>query len=288
MRSQAWTNERVLSEIHHFAFGWLNPALAFVFAFAGSLTGLVCTARARDAGSRPRRARWLVIGSLAIGGAGIWLMHFMAMLGFDVPASVVRYEPVATFASAGCAIVAVACGLFIVGTGERRLPKIVVGGVLAGSGIVAMHYTGMYAVRVGGLISYDPGLVLASALIAVAAATVALWFTVWVQGWRALLTASIVMAFAVCGMHYTAMAAMRVQLDLAPSPVRGLSAGVLLVPIVIVAAIALLAMFVSALQAMTQEEFGAGPAPRLAALHQQTYRRLPRPRVTLEGTGPRR
>jgi NO-binding membrane sensor protein with MHYT domain len=275
-------------EIHHFTFGWLNPGLAFLLAFAGSLTGLVCTARARHAGSRARRARWLVIGSLAIGGAGIWLMHFMAMLGFDVPATTVRYEPVATFTSAGCAVAAVACGLFIVGTGDRRLHKLVVGGVLTGSGIVAMHYTGMYAVRLGGQISYDGGLVLASALIAVAAATVALWFTVWVQGWRALITASVVMAFAVCGMHYTAMAAMRVQLDLSPSRVSGLSPGVLVVPIVVVAAVALLAMFVSALQAMTQEEFGDGPSPRLAAAEPRPYRRLPRPRVTMEGAGPRR
>lgn len=269
-------------EIHHFAYGWFNPALAYMLAFAGSLTGLVCTARAREAGSRGRRARWLVIGSLAIGGGGIWLMHFMAMLGFDVPATMVRYNPTATFASLGFAVAAVACGLFFVGTGVRRTSKLIIGGVFTGSGIVAMHYTGMYALHLGGQISYDEGLVLASVLIAVVAATAALWFTIWVQGWRALLTASAIMAVAVCGMHYTAMAAMRVQLDSAGHPVTGWTPAQLIVPIFIVAAITLLGMFVSALQAMTQEEFGGSPSPRVLRPPA-----LPRPRVTMESTGPR-
>jgi len=284
VRTITCINECVPPEIHHFAYGWFNPMLAYALAFAGSLTGLVCTARARAAGSSARRARWLIIGSLAIGGAGIWLMHFMAMLGFDVPATVVRYDPVATFASLGCAVGAVACGLFLVGTGRRGTGKLVAGGVFTGFGIVAMHYTGMYALHVGGQISYDEGLVLASALIAVAAATVALWFTVWVQGWRALLIASAIMGIAVCGMHYTAMAAMRIQLDSAPGPVAGLSPGVLVVPIFIVAAATLLGMFLSALQAMTQEEFGDdGPSPRLVRMQN----RVSRPRVTMEGAGPR-
>jgi NO-binding membrane sensor protein with MHYT domain len=273
--------------MHHFTFGWFTPLLAYALAFGGSLTGLVCTSRARQAGTPRRRARWLGIGSLAIGG-GIWLMHFLAMLGFDIPATTVRYEPVATFASLVFAVGAVGGGLFFVGTGERPTAKLVAGGFLTGSGIVAMHYTGMYALRIGGQISYLPNLVLASALIAVAAATVALWFTIWVQGWRALLTAASVMGIAVCGMHYTAMAAMRVQLDLRPGPVTGLSVGVLVVPIVAVAAVVLLIMFVSALQAMTQEEFGDGPSPRLAAMSHRMHRRLPRPRVTMEGAGPRR
>lgn len=274
-------------EIHHFAFGWFTPVLAYVLAFGGSLTGLVCTARARQARTPRRRARWLGIGSLAIGG-GIWLMHFLAMLGFDIPATTVRYDPVPTFASLGLAVGAVACGLFVVGTGQRRTVKLLMGGVLAGFGIVAMHYTGMYAIRIGGQISYDRNLVLASALIAVMAATVALWFTVWVRGWRALLTASVVMGIAVCGMHYTAMAAMRVHLDSRSGPVLGLSAGVLAVPIVVVAAVVLLGMFVSALQAMTQEEFGDGPSPRVAATSHRVQPQLPRSTVTVEGAGRRR
>ncbi|NUT31654.1 MAG: histidine kinase [Hamadaea sp.] len=277
-----------MPEIHHFAYGWFNPALAYVLAFTGSFTGLVCTARARQAGTRARRARWLVLGSLAIGGAGIWLMHFMAMLGFDIPASQVRYEPVTTAASLAFAVVAVGFGLFFVGTGRRRLAKIPVGGVFTGTGVVAMHYTGMYAMRVSGQISYDQGLVLASVVIAVVAATVALWFTVVVQGWRALLAASAIMAVAVCGMHYTAMAALRVQLDSSAAPVVGMTPALLIVPIFLIAALGLLGMFVSALQAMTQEEFSRGPHEVAAAAASQAVVHVPQPRAAQQAVPPHR
>jgi NO-binding membrane sensor protein with MHYT domain len=208
-------------------------------------------------------------------------MHFMAMLGFDVPASAVRYDLTTTIASLLLAVVPVACGLLFVGNGRPRTGKLVVGGLFTGCGVVAMHYTGMYAMRIAGQISYDQSLVLASALIAVVAATVALWFTIWVQGWRALLVASAIMGVAVCGMHYTGMAAMRVSLDREGAPVTGMTPATLIVPIFVVAAIALLGMFVSALQAMTQEEFGEDPVPRLARMS-----RLPRPRATVDSVGP--
>src|SRR5438045_8083772 len=107
-----------MTEVHHFAHGVVNPAAAYVLAFLGSLLGLHCTVRARGADSRGRRARWLVLAGFSIGG-GIWLMHFMAMLGFDVPASPVRYDPVFTAASAVSAIAVVGAGLFIAGTGRR-------------------------------------------------------------------------------------------------------------------------------------------------------------------------
>ncbi|NUT21923.1 MAG: histidine kinase [Hamadaea sp.] len=265
-----------MPEIHHFAYGWFNPALAYVLAFCGSLTGLVCTTRARAAGTRARRARWLVLGSLSIGGAAIWLMHFMAMLGFDIPASSIRYDPTITVASLVFAVVTVGLGLFFVGTGRKRVSKLLVGGVFTGSGVVAMHYTGMYAMRISGQISYDEGLVLASVVIAIVAATVALWFTVSVQGgWKSLLAAAAIMAAAVCGMHYTAMAALRVQLDSTAAPVTGMTPTLLIVPIFIIAAATLLGSFVSALQAMTQEEFEyPGPVAARALV------RVPRPRTS--------
>src|SRR5437899_10819696 len=97
--------------VHHFAHGAVNPIAAYVLAFLGSLLGLNCTVRARAARIRGRRTRWLVTAAFAIGG-GIWLMHFMAMLGFDVPDSPVRYNPVVTALSAGMAVLAVGIGLF--------------------------------------------------------------------------------------------------------------------------------------------------------------------------------
>src|SRR5215216_5745167 len=104
-----------MAEIHHFAYGWFNPVLAYLMAFLGALLGLVCARRARNARVRGRRVRWLIMAAVSIGGAGVWLMHFMAMLGFDVPASPVRYDPLLTVASLGLVVLVVAVGLLIVG-----------------------------------------------------------------------------------------------------------------------------------------------------------------------------
>ena len=133
--------------VHHFAHGVVNPIAAYVLAFVGSLLGLSCTVRARAARTRRRRARWLVTAAFAIGG-GIWLMHFMAMLGFDIPDSAVRYDPVITAASAVMAVAVVGAGLFIAGTGRRNAGKVILGGLFTGIGVAAMHYTGMAALRV--------------------------------------------------------------------------------------------------------------------------------------------
>jgi len=92
-----------VAEVHHFTYGVFNPIASFLLAFLGSFLGLLCTGRARAACSSGRRNRWLIIAAFAIGGAAIWLMHFTAMLGFDVPASPVRYDAALTMLSLGLA-----------------------------------------------------------------------------------------------------------------------------------------------------------------------------------------
>jgi PAS domain S-box-containing protein len=82
-----------------------------------------------------------------------------------------------------------------------------------GVAIAGMHYVGMAAMRIPGRISYRPGLVAASAAIAIVASILALWLAMrwraddsrhgrWMKG-----VAAVVMGFAIAGMHYTAMAA---------------------------------------------------------------------------------
>jgi NO-binding membrane sensor protein with MHYT domain len=257
-----WVNLRV-AEVHHFAFGAINPVVAYLISFLGSLLGLVCTTRARAARTRGRRARWLILAAVTIGGAAIWLMHFTAMLGFDVPDSPVRYNPWLTGASLLIAIGTVGAGLFIVGHGRRSAARIALGGLLTGGGVLAMHYTGMAAVRVSGTIEYEASLVAVSGVIAVVAASTALWFTVTIEGWRSVVSAALIMAFAVCGMHYTGMAAMRVWLwRPGTAPVDGISPSMLIVPITLLVATALVVVAFSALQAMTEEEFAHNPRPR--------------------------
>ncbi|MFI0452642.1 MHYT domain-containing protein [Actinomadura sp. 6N118] len=201
-----------MAEVHHFAYGVSTPLLAYVMSVVGSLLGLMCTARAR-ATEGTRRASWLGLAALSIGGTGIWVMHFIAMLGFRVPGAQIRYDVPLTLLSAFIAMGVVGVGLFTVGFGGPQLAPLLSGGVVTGIGVASMHYTGMAAMHTSAHVGYHFGVVLLSVLIAMAAATVALWFTLRVRGTRATVGAALIMGVAVSGMHYTGMAAMRVELD---------------------------------------------------------------------------
>jgi NO-binding membrane sensor protein with MHYT domain len=200
------------------------------------LLGLVLATRAREA-SGLSRARWLALAAVSIGGTGIWLMHFMAMLGFDVPSMVIRYDVPLTILSVVIAVVIVGVGLLIVGMGRPKVWRVLVGGLCTGIGVAAMHYAGMAAMRMAGRMTFDHGIVALSVVIAVAAATVALWFALVIRGAGATVGAARLMAAAVCSMHYTGMAAVRVELSMDTAAVAGASPFALLMPISILACV---------------------------------------------------
>ena len=80
---------------------------------------------------------WLVGGSFAM-GIGIWSMHFVGMLAFSLPISI-GYDLDLTLLSLGLAIGSSAFALWMVC--HEHLPKrqLVVGAVVMGAGIAAMH-----------------------------------------------------------------------------------------------------------------------------------------------------
>ena len=216
--------------IDHFTFGIVTPLLAYAISCTGAATGLACTSRARAA-SGGTRAAWLVFGAIALGGTGIWVMHFVAMLGFSASGVTIRYNIPETLLSAAIAIVVVGAGLFITELGKRKLPAMLIGGALAGAGVAAMHYMGMEAMEMSAEVVYNPVYVIASIVIAVVAATAALWCTVHIRGTLATIVATLVMGLAVTGMHYTGMAGVSVI-----NPINNVPAGAstmqLLVPLV--------------------------------------------------------
>ena len=162
------------------------------------------------------------------------LLRVPRLLGFDVPGTTIRYDVPITVGSLVTAVVIVGIGLFIVGLGRPSAVKVIFGGMFTGLGVAAMHYSGMAAMHLGGVVRYDIRTVALSVAIAVVAATVALWFALIVDGAAATVGAALIMGLAVCSMHYTAMAATRVQLDADVSRIPGVSPFVLLVPICIV------------------------------------------------------
>ncbi|HLK00896.1 MAG TPA: MHYT domain-containing protein, partial [Streptosporangiaceae bacterium] len=104
----------------NFSNGALNPLLAYLMSCVGCFLGLRCTTRAR-AHQGAARARWLAMAALAIGSTGIWVMHFIAMLGFAIPGQTIRYNVPVTVLSMVLAIVVVGIGTFIVGFREGKI-----------------------------------------------------------------------------------------------------------------------------------------------------------------------
>ena len=184
-----------------------NPslvALSIAIAVLASYTALDLGGRVRGA-SLGARWGWVGAASLAMGG-GIWAMHFVGMLAFEMGMPVV-YGIRLTVLSFVVAVGSTGAAFAWVTRPRARLRDILLSGPLMGLGVAAMHYTGMAAMRVPGNLAYDPPIVAVSVLIAVTAATVALWLTTRQNDvWQKALAAA-VMGLAVAGMHYTGMAA---------------------------------------------------------------------------------
>ncbi|HZU54653.1 MAG TPA: MHYT domain-containing protein [Actinocrinis sp.] len=190
-------------------FGWATPVLSYAMACVGSALGLRCTVRALDASGRSKR-NWLLTAAVSI-GAGIWTMHFIAMLGFAVTGTEIRYAVSLTLLSLVIPILFTWAGMLIVGYGRSRTVSLSLGGTVTGFGVVAMHYTGMAAMRLNASLNYNLGTVALSVLIAVAAATAALWAGLTIRGPVAAIGASMIMGVAVTAMHYTGMRAAEVS-----------------------------------------------------------------------------
>ncbi|KAA9162641.1 hypothetical protein FPZ12_011345 [Amycolatopsis acidicola] len=213
-------------------FGWITPVLSYVMACIGSALGLRCMVRALSASGRARR-NWLINGAMAI-GTGIWTMHFIAMLGFGVTGTGIRYDVPLTVLSLLVAIAVVGIGVFFVGYSRSRTLSVLLGGLVAGVGVAAMHYLGMAAMRLSGEVGYNAGVVTLSVAIAVAAATAALWATLTIHGAASAVAASLVMGLAVSAMHYTGMAAVRVDVHAAHEATPGATPMQFIFPLVVV------------------------------------------------------
>ncbi|MFJ9541333.1 MHYT domain-containing protein [Streptomyces sp. NPDC101225] len=218
--------------IDGFQYGLVTPAAAYLMACLGSLLGLRCVVRTVH-GAPGWKPGWLALGSASL-GCGIWTMHFIAMTGFTLPQTPITYDVPLTVASLAVAIVVVAVGVFTVGYRGAAPSTLTVAGGVTGLGVAAMHYLGMHAMRLNGDIRYNPLLVALSVVIAVIAATAALWAAVTVRGLLRSLGAALVMGLAVCGMHYTGMAAVSVHLHTTQASAAGGESGAsLLLPMLL-------------------------------------------------------
>ncbi len=176
--------------------------LSYLIAVVASFTALDMTERLRTSAHSARRF-WHLGAALVLGG-GVWSMHFIGMLAYRAPFTV-QYDAGLTIISGVVAVAGVAAGLQALAE-RTTLPRILGGGALVGLGVCTMHYMGMSALQGPGEIYYRPLLFALSVLIALGASTVALWLVVTLRTSTQRAIAALVMAAAICGMHFTAMA----------------------------------------------------------------------------------
>ncbi|MYX33831.1 MULTISPECIES: MHYT domain-containing protein [unclassified Streptomyces] len=240
------------------------PLLAYVMAAVGSGLGLACAARFHARGLA-KGWPWLAAGALTL-GSGIWGMHFIAMLGFSVDRVQLRYDVPLTVLSLLVAVVIAGSGMLVAGL-RRTWAGLLVGGVGAGIGVAAMHYLGMAALRFPGTFDYTTSLVVLSLVIAVVAATAALWFTLRVTGARATVGASLVMAIAISGMHYTGMSAVSVRSVSGLASEEGVAGLTLVAPLIIGLGIeVLLVLFAVLVNPVVVEGNAAAPREETTSL----------------------
>jgi NO-binding membrane sensor protein with MHYT domain len=206
-----------LATIHAFSGGPINPALAYAMACLGAFLGFRCMTRAR-ALTGFSRANWLILAAVAIGAAGNWTMHFIAMLGVKITGQQILYNVPLTIGSMLVAIVLVGIGLFT-WHGSRGGVRLVIGGVIAGIGIACMHYMGEAAMVMPDSVHYNSVLVAVSVVIALIAGVASLWAGTRVRGIGGTVVASLLIGVAITGMHYIAMEAM----EMTPGPMPAMS-----------------------------------------------------------------
>jgi NO-binding membrane sensor protein with MHYT domain/CheY-like chemotaxis protein len=155
---------------------------------------------------------WTGAAAVSLGG-GIWSMHFVAMLAFKIPHYRMFYDTGLTLLSLAIAIVFTGVGFSIMNLRSRFNGRVLVAGLLMGSGVLAMHYIGMAAMRTSATINYQPAWVAISVVIAVVAAMAAVWLASNEQKVGQKIVAAALMGLAISGMHYAGMQAVVISMS---------------------------------------------------------------------------
>lgn len=146
---------------------------SLLVAVMAGFTGFSLTKGLSERSIAHRKIR-IVLAAIALGG-GIWSMHFVAMLGLQLPI-LFYYDAAITLASALIAILATGCALLVLHFWNRTRLTLVLAGMIVGLGVLAMHYLGMSAMELCQAL-YTPGgitmAVVASCTLNVAAFAIA-------------------------------------------------------------------------------------------------------------------
>jgi diguanylate cyclase len=184
-------------------------ALAALVCVLASFAAINLLRHARKADGYMRSV-WLIVSAIST-GFGIWATHFVAMLAFT-PGIPSGYNILLTLLSLFAAILLTGAGLAVsLIPNWRHGPWI--GGAIVAGGIAAMHYTGMAAFEIGGVILWDRALVVASIVIGALIGAVALPVGLHGQQMKWKIGGAVLLTLAICSHHFTAMGAVAIIPD---------------------------------------------------------------------------
>ena len=184
---------------------WL-VALAAVICISGSAITFGLYKRARER-SGLQMYGWVFLTAVAA-GSSVWCTHFVAMLAYEVSAPV-TFDPVLTMASLVLAILGCGLGFGLSAADEKRYRPDICGAVVGVSASL-MHYTGMAAYHVSGLVEWNTPYVAASVAIAALVSGLALREAVGKPRELSHYFSIALFVLAIVGLHFTAMAAVQV------------------------------------------------------------------------------
>ncbi|WP_348640396.1 MHYT domain-containing protein [Marivivens donghaensis] len=180
---------------------WMVLASLAIALIAG-FTGLSLT---RGASALPIGKRKAVVAMAAVAlGGGIWSMHFVAMLGLNLPV-LYFYDALTTLISALIAILITGVSLIIVHFGKRTRGRVLAAGAVMGVGIAVMHYTGMSGMELCRPV-YTPMGILFAGIASTALSCFAFWIAYDRRRTRNILLGSLGFGVAVFAVHFVAMA----------------------------------------------------------------------------------
>ncbi|MEH6799163.1 MAG: PAS domain S-box protein [Halopseudomonas sabulinigri] len=183
--------------------------LSIIIAIAAAWLALQVAGLARKATNEATRKGALVSGAAVLGG-GIWSMHFIGMLAYDIGMPV-SFDPFTTVLSFAPAMGASLVALLLLARRELGWGELFFGGILVGTGISCMHYTGMLAMRLDAQLLFDVNWFVASIVLAISLSIFSLWLRFWLrqESAKALLIAALAMGLGISAMHYSAMGGAR-------------------------------------------------------------------------------
>ncbi|WP_337187725.1 MHYT domain-containing protein [Phenylobacterium sp.] len=195
--------------------------LAALVCAAASAAAFGFHARALRARAMSNRLAWIGLTGL-VAGSGVWATHFIAMLAYQ-PQLPIGYAPVETALSLVMAIVGMGLGFAFPVLQPGRVVAMASGG-LTGMAVGAMHFTGVAAMRAQARFEWDVGYVVAAVVIGVVAGAAAFAARSAFKGHARWVAAATLLLLGIVGLHFTAMAAVRLLPDPAmavPSELAG-------------------------------------------------------------------